>query len=293
MHHKQTYLSSNTRLEDIKRDKAIHNTLEKNRRAHLKECFERLQNELPQYKDKKVTNLLILNYTLKYVEQSKRKERENEFDKQHQIYITNNLYNLYKPKSILQLNQPAFLPQAFLKSANINGSQQHGSAMTTTTTTTTTNPSSSQTLIARDLLNKNILNAATTTLQQQQQQQQQRPRPLDAAGGLGNHHQFRLGRYPINFHMNGNMPSSYVKVCVIHESFNRATNIHASNYLTIEANVIYNIRGGAYFLEDGIEIGNVFKNNLAVFVIASQSLINEDVTPGNIYIYIYIKPSLF
>ncbi len=63
----------------------------------------------------------------------------------------------------------------------------------TTTTTTTTNPSSSQTLIARDLLNKNILNAATTTLQQQQQQQQQRPRPLDAAGGLGNHHQFFQG----------------------------------------------------------------------------------------------------
>jgi hypothetical protein len=52
------------------RDKAIHNTLEKNRRAHLKECFENLQNELPQYKDKKVTNLLILNYTLKYVEVS-------------------------------------------------------------------------------------------------------------------------------------------------------------------------------------------------------------------------------
>jgi len=67
MHHKQTYSSSNTRLEDIKRDKAIHNTLEKNCRAHLKESFERLQNELPQYKDKKETNLLILNYTLKYV----------------------------------------------------------------------------------------------------------------------------------------------------------------------------------------------------------------------------------
>lgn len=94
---------------------------------------------------------------------------------------------------------------------------------------------------------------------------------------------FRLGRYPIHFHMNGNMPSSYVKECAIHESFNRATNIHASNYLTIEANVIYNIRGGAYFLEDGIEIGNTFKNNLAVFVVTSSSLINEDVTPGKLY----------
>lgn len=56
------------RIEEIKRDKAIHNTLEKNRRAHLKECFENLQNELPQFKDKKVTNLSILNCTLKYVQ---------------------------------------------------------------------------------------------------------------------------------------------------------------------------------------------------------------------------------
>ncbi len=42
---------------------------------------------------------------------------------------------------------------------------------------------------------------------------------------------FRLGRYPIHFHMNGDMPSSYVKECAIHQSFNRATNIHASNYM--------------------------------------------------------------
>lgn len=91
---------------------------------------------------------------------------------------------------------------------------------------------------------------------------------------------FKLGRYPIHFHMNGNMSSSYVSQCAIHESFNRATNIHASNYLTIENNVIYNVMGGAYFLEDGIEIGNIFKYNLAVFVKTSSSLLSEDVTPG-------------
>jgi hypothetical protein len=100
---------------------------------------------------------------------------------------------------------------------------------------------------------------------------------------------YRLGRYPIHFHMNGDMRDSYVSECTIHESFNRATNIHASNYVTIESNVIYNIMGGAYFLEDGIEIGNVFKNNLAVFVIPSSSLLNEDVTPGIIYFWILFK----
>ncbi len=42
---------------------------------------------------------------------------------------------------------------------------------------------------------------------------------------------YRLGRYPIHFHMNGDMPSSYVKECAIHQSFNRATNIHATNHV--------------------------------------------------------------
>ena len=91
---------------------------------------------------------------------------------------------------------------------------------------------------------------------------------------------YRLGRYPIHFHMIGDSPSSYVSECAIHESFNRAVNIHASNYILVEKTVIYNIMGGAFFLEDGVEIGNVLQYNLAVFVQASSSLLNEDVTPG-------------
>jgi MAX-binding protein len=52
------------------RNKMIHNILEKNRRAHLKDCFENLQNELPQYREKKVTNLLILKQAIKFLEVS-------------------------------------------------------------------------------------------------------------------------------------------------------------------------------------------------------------------------------
>lgn len=95
---------------------------------------------------------------------------------------------------------------------------------------------------------------------------------------------FRLGRYAIHFHMLGNAASSYIKECSIHQSFNRAVNTHATNYVTIESNVIYDIMGGAYFLEDGIEIGNVFKNNLAIFVKTSSSLLNEDVTPAAFWV---------
>ena len=93
---------------------------------------------------------------------------------------------------------------------------------------------------------------------------------------------YRLGRYPIHFHMIGDSPSSYVSECSIHESFNRAVNIHASNYITVEKTVIYDIMGGAFFLEDGVEIGNTLQYNLAVFVKESSSLLNDDQTPGEI-----------
>jgi hypothetical protein len=40
------------------------------------------------------------------------------------------------------------------------------------------------------------------------------------------------------------------------------------------------------FLEDGVEIGNTFDGNLAVFVQTSSSLLNEDVTPAAIWVII-------
>lgn len=46
--------------------------------------------------------------------------------------------------------------------------------------------------------------------------------------------------------------------------------------------MIYNIMGGAFFIEDGIETGNVIQYNLAVFVKQSTSLLNDDITPGNV-----------
>ena len=98
---------------------------------------------------------------------------------------------------------------------------------------------------------------------------------------------FRLGRYPIHFHLNNDMRSSYVKECAIHESFNRAVNIHKTNYVTVERNVIFDVMGGAVFLEAGNEIGNVFKYNLAILVKHSSSLMNEDITPGDYYLLIY------
>ena len=42
--------------------------------------------------------------------------------------------------------------------------------------------------------------------------------------------------------------------------------------------------GGAVFLEDGVETGNTFQYNLAIFVKASTSLLNDDITPAAYWI---------
>ena len=70
----------------------------------------------------------------------------------------------------------------------------------------------------------------------------------------------RIGRYPVHFHLNGDMSESYVKSCAIHQTFNRAINIHNSHNILIQNNVIYDVMGGALFLEDSIETGiNIYR----------------------------------
>ncbi|XP_073714530.1 fibrocystin-L [Misgurnus anguillicaudatus] len=92
---------------------------------------------------------------------------------------------------------------------------------------------------------------------------------------------FRLGRYPIHWHLMGNIQyKSYVRGCAIHQSYNRAVAIRNTHNLLVEHNVIYDIKGGGFFIEDGTETGNILQNNLAVFVRQSTSLLNDDVTPA-------------
>ena len=50
-------------------------------------------------------------------------------------------------------------------------------------------------------------------------------------------------RYPIHFHMEGNVNKSYVEGCAVHRSFNRAITIHGTQQLRVERNVVYDIMG--------------------------------------------------
>uniref|UniRef100_H3CJV9 Max-binding protein MNT n=1 Tax=Tetraodon nigroviridis TaxID=99883 RepID=H3CJV9_TETNG len=58
----------------------VHNKLEKNRRAHLKECFETLKKNIPNIEEKKTSNLSVLRSALRYIQTLKRKEKEYEHD---------------------------------------------------------------------------------------------------------------------------------------------------------------------------------------------------------------------
>ncbi|CAL8304135.1 unnamed protein product [Gadus morhua 'NCC'] len=58
----------------------VHNKLEKNRRAHLKECFETLKKNVPNVDEKKTSNLSVLRGALRYIQTLKRKDKEYEHE---------------------------------------------------------------------------------------------------------------------------------------------------------------------------------------------------------------------
>ena len=95
---------------------------------------------------------------------------------------------------------------------------------------------------------------------------------------------FRVGRYPIHFHLPGNMSGSYIRGNSIHHSNNRACTLHDVSNLIVEHNVAYNIKGLSFFLEDGVEEYNTLQYNLAVFTRMSNSLLNPDINPASFWI---------
>ena len=95
---------------------------------------------------------------------------------------------------------------------------------------------------------------------------------------------YRLGRYPVHFHMLGDVTGSYVRGCGIHHTFNRAVTIHGVSNLLVERNVAYNIMGHAFFFEDGIETKNIVQYNLAIFVRPSSAHLNSDITPAAFWV---------
>jgi hypothetical protein len=93
-----------------------------------------------------------------------------------------------------------------------------------------------------------------------------------------------VGRYPIHFHMNGDVTDSYVIGNAVHESFARLCTIHAIQYLRVQKNVGYNIAGHNFFFEDGIEMNNVLEDNLAIHSRQVWSMLQTDITVASYWV---------
>jgi hypothetical protein len=87
---------------------------------------------------------------------------------------------------------------------------------------------------------------------------------------------FKVGRYPVHFHLIGTVHESYAMGNAVHTSFNRAFTIHGNEYLRITDNVAYNCMGHTIFIEDGIERYNYIARNLVMMTKRSWSLLNTD-----------------
>lgn len=73
-----------------------------------------------------------------------------------------------------------------------------------------------------------------------------------------------LGRYPFHWHMRGDAAGQYITNSSIHHTYNRAVTVHGTHNTLVKNNVAYENLGHAYFLEDGIETGNIFDGNLGL-----------------------------
>ena len=105
-----------------------------------------------------------------------------------------------------------------------------------------------------------------------------------------------MGRYPIHWHLLGDLArGQYLKNSSVHSSFNRCVTIHGSNGVQIINNVTYKNEGHCFFLEDGAEQDNIFRNNLAIATYSAEKAIlpTDDTFPGPSSYWITNPDNLF
>ncbi len=73
-----------------------------------------------------------------------------------------------------------------------------------------------------------------------------------------------LARYPFHWHFANDVTGQYIKDCSVHRSYNRAVTVHHTDNAIVEKVVAYDHLGHGFFLEDGSETGNLFKENLGI-----------------------------
>ena len=95
---------------------------------------------------------------------------------------------------------------------------------------------------------------------------------------------FQMGRYPIHFHMIGNVIGSYLEGNSVHQTYNRGTTIHGVHYFKITKSVYYDHLGHGIFWEDSIESNCLVEDNLVMRTKISSSLLFSDLMPAGMWI---------
>jgi len=73
----------------------------------------------------------------------------------------------------------------------------------------------------------------------------------------------QLGRYPIHWHLGGDRTGDVMRNSSVTNSNNRGVTVHGTQGLVIESNVLHDIHGHGFFMEDGAEFDNEFLYNIA------------------------------
>jgi len=98
---------------------------------------------------------------------------------------------------------------------------------------------------------------------------------------------FALARYPIHWHVAGDVTGQYARNNSIWKSFNRCITVHGSHAASVEGNVCHDHLGHGFFLEDGVEARNSIVGNLGVLgrvPAATERLLASDSRPATFWI---------
>jgi cell surface hyaluronidase len=89
---------------------------------------------------------------------------------------------------------------------------------------------------------------------------------LDGVEFLNMGQKGKLARYPFHWHLTGNATGQYITNSSIVHSYNRFLAIHGTHNTLVKGNFAYDTIGHGYYMEDGIETGNVIEDNLGAVV---------------------------
>jgi hypothetical protein len=92
----------------------------------------------------------------------------------------------------------------------------------------------------------------------------------------------RLGRYPMHWHVAGDRDGDVMRNSSVTNSNNRGVTVHGTQNVLLENNVLHDIHGHGFFMEDAAETGNEFLSNIVLGIHKVGGLFKNDpfIVPG-------------